>query len=95
MIIKIKNLERHSNDNSVIIIYYKAQLVENELIVDYDGSVLLDPPDPNNFIPYENIDETTALSWLMQKIDMNEVQFYLNSVMDALKNPPTKKGIPW
>jgi hypothetical protein len=95
MIIQIKNLERYVNNGEVIIIYYRAELTDNYLVVEYNGSTQLDPPDPNNFIPYEQITQEMAMQWLMNKIDISEIETYLQNLMSGLKNPPTENGIPW
>lgn len=95
MIIQIKNLERYVNNGEVIIIYYRASLTDGHLEVEYNGSVQLDPPDQENFIPYNQISEPIAMNWLMAKINVSEIQIYLENLMQGLKNPPTQNGIPW
>lgn len=95
MNIQIKNLERFSNNGEVIFIYYRASLTDGHLEVEYNGSVQLDPPDQENFIPYNQISEPIAMNWLMAKINVSEIQIYLENLMQGLKNPPTQNGIPW
>lgn len=95
MNIEIKNLERFSSNGEVIFIYYRASLSDGNLEVEYNGSSQLDPPDPNNFIPYEQITQEMAMQWLMNKIDISEIETYLQNLMSGLKNPPTQNGIPW
>lgn len=95
MNIYIKHLERYVDSGIVIIIYYSAELIDGDFIANYQDQVCLSSPDPENFIPYNDITEQIAMNWLLSKINVDYIQSYLEKIIEKLKNPPTQNGIPW
>lgn len=57
----------------------------------YSGNVMLQPPNPTNFIPYADITQELAFSWLGNYINIDSVQ---NSVARDIAFLETSRGVP-
>lgn len=51
------------------------------------GRVVLKPPVPENFVPYDQITEEMALSWLSQYINMQSVERMIALQIDRIRAP--------
>lgn len=51
------------------------------------GSVTLDSPDPNDFIPYENLTQVIVESWLESNLNVTQYQNMISEQIELIKNP--------
>lgn len=51
------------------------------------GSVTLDSPDPNDFIPYENSTQVIVESWLDSNLNVTQYQNMISEQIELIKNP--------
>jgi hypothetical protein len=74
-----------------------SQSDQGQLVSTY-GSVGLGEPDPNDYIPYEDITEAQALQWLFDTIGSDQVTSIQDALTDQLYqklNPTTATSVPW
>lgn len=51
------------------------------------GSVSLDSPDSNDFIPYDNLTQLIVESWLESNLDVTQYQNMISEQIELIKNP--------
>jgi len=100
MIIKITNLVRHSENNSVAMVYYQVSLSKNGKTVTSDHNVSLFQKDSNDatFIPFEQLNEELIITWIKNILPENyfkEIEEDLNNQLNNPPVPPFINGLPW
>ena len=96
----ISQLERSLPDGTVLTAHWRCTGVDGT----YTGSTYStqsfpakDPSDPT-FVPYEQITEELALTWLHAAMGAEQVQAYEDSLaqqIEKVKNPVSAVGTPW
>ena len=87
-------------NGQVTSIHWTASLTDDsgEHTVSCYGKQSLGEPDPNNYIPYEDIGKTRSVQWVEAAIGNEQVQNIEKGLADQLNtvlNPTTSKGLPW
>lgn len=59
------------------------------------GRAEFNPPDPAQFLPYEQITKEILLDWIWTKVDKVDFENRLNMRLDAVKTPPPTVTIPF
>lgn len=100
----IVNLERHLSDGVVYVSHYTviAERVTQagaHLTASSYGSVGFGEPDPKNFIPYADLEETTVIGWTQDALGgaekVAEIEAALTANLDQQENPTSASGLPW
>ena len=74
-------------ENIIETVHWRYQAIEGELIVDVYGSVGLEAPDAESFVPHEELTQADVISWLEANLDVDQLQEGLNAKLEAIKNP--------
>ena len=65
---------------------YQAEDAEGN-IADVYGSVGLEAPDSESFVPHEELTQADVEAWLESKLDVEALQEGLNAKLESIKNP--------
>lgn len=80
--------------NVVAYVSYTRQVTETingtEYSAQTSGIITCPEPNPNNFIPYNNLTKEEVNSWLDEITCVSEVDKSLDSQIQQLSNPPLK-----
>ncbi len=95
---KIDNLERKTNDGTVLTIHWSrcVRIDDEELSV--VGSITLDEPTSvESFIPFEDLTSNIVISWLESSphMDVEFIDSELDLVIQKHLIPPISQGLPW
>ena len=87
----ISALDCKVNENNlekvVQTIHWRYKGEEDSVQSEVYGSVTLDSPDPNDFIPYENLTQVIVESWLESNLDVTQYQNMISDQIESIKNP--------
>jgi len=96
----ILSLECKTNENGLTNVVYKvywkciATLIdrETEYTAEMHGPLVISPPDPNNFIPYESLTKEQVVTWVKDEFGVEKTQeiydFLQNNINEQI-NPTT------
>ena len=62
---------------------------EEEIKIDTYGSLILESPSVDSFIPYSEITKEQVIGWLESKLDVDDLKEVLNKQIDYVSNPAT------
>jgi len=94
----VANLERNLADGMVTTVHYTITAHDGTYSSSAYGSLGLDPADPENMVPYADLDEFTVASWVAAKFGdekVQEIQAALQNQLDLQHTPVTGAGVPW
>lgn len=94
----IATLERKIADGVVYAVHYTIGAEDQGEICNAYGSLALDPADPNSFIPYDNLDKATVISWVKAKLGNEQVALIETNLESQLQEqlaPQDATGVPW
>lgn len=100
----IAQLERHlpdgntCPDGAVYTVHWTASLEEDGESASVYGSVGLGAPDPDNFVPFDQLTKDEVLNWLFEALGVDQVvgiQESLHNQIQAKINPTSATGVPW
>ena len=94
----IVQLERHLPDGAVYTVHWTVFLEEEGETANAYGSVGLGAPDPNAFIPFDQLTKEQVLDWLFDAIgvdQMTNIQESLHKQIEEKVNPTSAPGLPW
>ncbi len=97
---KIQQLKRLTNTGLVIEVTYNVTLNKDGVIASTLGKITLtgDVNDPN-FIPYENLTEQIVLGWVIDSVDVEDIEAeVLTQYQTKLPYKPRTdvlSGLPW
>jgi hypothetical protein len=93
---KIDNLERRTNDGTVLIVHWSrcVRIDDEELSV--MGGTTLDEP-TESFIPFGDLTSNTVISWLESnpEINVDLIDSELDLLIKEHLTPPITQGLPW
>jgi hypothetical protein len=89
----IAQLNRQTSDGLVITAHYRVDAVDGEYSVGSYGSVGFERGD--TFIAYDSLTEAQVISWVKDKLDVEEIEASLTAQIAAQKAPTTAVGVPW
>lgn len=98
----VANLERHLDNEAVYTVHWTVNaqrtVGEDTLATGAYGSIGLDDPDPQDFIPYENLTPAIVIGWVKDKLGEEQVESIetaLSSQLDSQQAPKNASGVPW
>jgi hypothetical protein len=99
----IGQLERKLSDGAVYTAHWTVtanrKTTDNkELTAGSYGSIGLGAPDPENFTPYEDLEEGQVVGWVLAALGDEQVETIcsgLTSQLDLKQNPVDASGTPW
>ena len=74
-------------ENVIDTVHYRYQAEDGEHSADVYGSVGLEAPDADSFIPADELTVADVEGWLEAKLDVAEMQSVLGAQIEAHKNP--------
>lgn len=80
--------------NVVKTIHWRLDANDDGVTVGAYGTVALDDPDPETFVPFAQITHEWAIAQCEAKLDMAAIQTALESQIEAVQNPPTVPMVP-
>lgn len=95
---KIANAERTLADGMISVLHYTVDAFDGTYRAGAYGSVGLEPADPEAMIPFADLDETTCVEWVQEKLTaekVEEVESALQKQLDEQKTPSVGTGLPW
>lgn len=82
--------------NVVKIVHWRYSAQDGEYVKDTYGSISLDPPNAENFTPFNELTKQKVVEWLETKLDVAKMQEDLVANIERLKNPPiVTLQVPW
>jgi hypothetical protein len=98
----IATLERHLNGGVVYTAHWtvSAERTSGEETFNASayGSIGLAEPDPQAFIPYENLTFEIVIDWVKEKLGEEQVESMesaLSAQLDQQQTPKSAQGVPW
>lgn len=98
----VANLERQVSDGVVYTAHWTltAERVvgEETLSAGAYGSIGLGEPDPQAFIPYEDLTLEIVTNWIKETLGEEQVESMeqgLSSLLDEKEHPQKATGVPW
>jgi hypothetical protein len=73
--------------NVIDTIHWRYQAEGGEFTADVYGSVGLESPEADSFIPSEDLTEDIVISWLEDKLDVEALKEGLDAQLYAIANP--------
>lgn len=97
MNIKIAQLERKADHNGVIIAHWTCTKQDQGYTASSYGAESFQPdPESPDFIPFEDLNESDVIDWLMAKEDWaDNLEATLDANIEQQVNPPILQGLPW
>ena len=94
---KINTLEyTNDNDKGVVTAHWDCTLSEGEYSARRYGSCSFEPlPEGSDYVPFEDLTESTVIGWVQATLDVEEVENSLLAQIEEQKNPKQLKGLPW
>ena len=62
------------------------------------GSITFSAPDPNNFVEWENLEESAVVAWIKDAMGenlVNNIEAKVNAEYQERANASTGYGVPW
>jgi hypothetical protein len=100
----VVNMERTLPDGNVppegqiFTIHWTATLEDQGESVSSYGSIGLGAPDPDDYVPFEDITEAMAINWLKETLGPEQVtaiEDCLTRYLQQILNPTSASGLPW
>jgi hypothetical protein len=100
----IAQLERHlpdgdtCPDGAVYTAHWTASLQESGESAGCYGSIGLGAPDPNNFVPFNQLTKEEVLNWVFEALGPDQVVLIQESLYNQIQeklNPTSATGLPW
>lgn len=95
MNITIEHLIRNKN-GGVVEVYWKAVKTSGEHSVDVAEISFFNPnSSSSSYVNFENLTESTVVSWVENSIDTTALEASLTSQLSELTSPSKFEGVPW
>lgn len=95
----IAQLERHTADGVVYTAHYTIAANDGTYSAGAYGSVGLEQPDPDNIIPFADLQKDLMIGWVQEKLGgdekVEEIETALQAQLDQQRTPTTAQGVPW
>ena len=98
---KVGQCDRTLADGMITTLHYTVSAVTEDGVYSAGayGSIGLDPADPDDMIPYDNITEAQAISWVQEKLGgeekVSEIHAALDNQLTEKCTPTIGTGTPW
>jgi hypothetical protein len=97
----IHQLERKSNDGFVVNVHWRYSMTDTDesgktyYADTYSVASYNQDPETEDYIPYEELTKDIVVGWVKESIDLEAIEQSLEDQIEAQKNPPILKGLPW
>ena len=100
----IAQLERHlpdgntCPDGAIYTIHWTAVLEENGESASAYGSIGLGAPDPDTFIPFNQLTKEEVTNWLFEALGPDQIVSVEEGLYQQIQqkiNPTSEAGVPW
>jgi len=94
----IANMEHYTADGVVFTVHHTVSADDGTYSSSAYGSIGLEKPDPQNMIPYNQLDEATVVGWVKDHFGpekVGEIEAALQQQIDQQYAPTTAPGLPW
>ena len=96
---KVGQCDRTLATGMITTLHYTVNATDGTYSVGAYGSVGLEPADPETMIPYDDVQESDAISWVQAAIGgeekVTEICNALAAQLAEKKTPTVGAGIPW
>ena len=98
---KVANCDRNLADGVITTLHYTVSAVTEDGVYSAGayGSIGLEAPDAEDMIPYDNVTEAQAVSWVQAAIGgadkVAEIHAALDAQLTEKRTPTTGTGVPW
>ena len=94
----IANLQRTVADGIVYTVHYTVDAKDETYSAGAYGSIGLEPPAPDDTIPYNALFPELCVEWVKQKLGTEQVEAIeaaLQGQLDEQRQPTKAAGLPW
>ena len=95
----VAQMERHTADGIVIVVHYTINAADGTYSSGAYGSVGLEQPDPDNIIPFADLQKDLVIGWVQEKLGgdekVEEIETALQAQLDEQHAPTKAQGLPW
>lgn len=91
---KVNQLKRKLDTGFVFNVVYELFATDGDFNAQTSGFVSLSQPDPESFIPYEDLSESIVLGWIYERVG-KEIENQLADLIENQRNPKEATGLPW
>lgn len=94
----IANLERTTADGIVYTVHYTVNASDETYSAGAYGSLGLEPPAPNDTIPYNALFPELCVEWVQNSLGAEkvaEIEAALQGQLDEQRQPTKAAGVPW
>jgi len=100
----IAQLERHlpdgttCPDGAVYTVHWTVSLEESGHTASAYGSVGLGQPNPDNFVPFNQLTKQEVLDWVFETLGIDQVVTIQENLYQQIQqqlNPTSASGLPW
>ena len=93
----VKVLDNDLSDVVYIVHWRYTATSENELFTSTtSGTANIPSPDPENFIPFEDLTQSQVEGWVESAVDLEKFRNILDSIILEKQSPATElKDVPW
>ncbi len=75
---------------------YTATSQDGKYVEEIVGLASIPAPDPDNFIPFENLTEEVVSDWILNIVNIEQLQEALDEQIAKKQYPTTEsKNVPW
>lgn len=67
-----------------------GQATGNEIQVAINGSINLTEPNPENYIPFNDLTDEIVWSWIEPQLDIEQIKLTLDEQIEDIKHPTTE-----
>ena len=98
---KVDNCNRNLADGLITTMHYTVSAVTEDGVYSAGayGSIGLEAPDAEDMIPYDNVTEAQAVSWVQAALGgadkVAEIHAALDAQLTEKRTPTTGTGTPW
>ena len=90
----VAQMERHTADGIVFTVHYTVAASDGTYSSSAYGSIGLEQPE-GNVVPYADLTPELVISWVQEKLNVEEIEAALQSQLDQQRTPTTAQGVPW
>jgi len=94
----VTQLERQTADGIVITVHYTVNANDGTYSAGAYGSLGLEPPAPDDTIPYNALFPELCIEWVKHKLTgekVAEIEAALQKQLDEQRHPTVAQGLPW
>ena len=90
----IAQLERETADGYVFTAHYTVDANDGTYTAGAYGSLGFERPE-DDLIPFADLTEELVVSWVKDRLDVEQIEAALQSQLDEQRHPSKASGLPW